>query len=367
MFDDLAEVGDPALIAAMDTAARAEASAAARRLASIAELVVRHANGPTDSAHWSCDNWDFIASQVAAALTISHNLASHQMYLALALRNRLPAIAGLFAQGRLSLRLVTTIIWRTDNITNPAILRVVDAALANDATSYGPQSVAKTERAIDDIIERWDPAAVRRSQAKAADRQVIVDSAEQNSGTVTIWGSLLPADAMLLDRRLQDMAHQVCRDDPRTVAQRRADALGTLAADGTRLACQCPHTDCPARADTDPRAAAVVIHVVAEPAPPAGEPARPGGQIIGGPRVPAIQLAALAATGARIAPLNCYTDADLAPAPGYRPPAAMDRFIRCRDMTCRFPGCNRPADQTDIDHTIAYPYGPTHPSKLKCC
>ena len=29
--------------------------------------------------------------------------------------------------------------------------------------------------------------------------------------------------------------------------------------------------------------------------------------------------------------------------------------IRCRDMTCRFPGCDRPAEFTDIDHTIPYP------------
>jgi hypothetical protein len=34
-------------------------------------------------------------------------------------------------------------------------------------------------------------------------------------------------------------------------------------------------------------------------------------------------------------------------------------------MTCRFPGCDAPAEHCDIDHTIAYPAGPTHPSNLK--
>jgi hypothetical protein len=32
------------------------------------------------------------------------------------------------------------------------------------------------------------------------------------------------------------MAHQVCEDDPRTLGQRRADALGTLGAGSTVLA-----------------------------------------------------------------------------------------------------------------------------------
>ena len=35
-------------------------------------------------------------------------------------------------------------------------------------------------------------------------------------------------------------------------------------------------------------------------------------------------------------------------------------------MTCRFPGCNEPADVCDLDHTIAYPIGPTCASNLKC-
>jgi len=50
----------------------------------------------------------------------------------------------------------------------------------------------------------------------------------------------------------------------------------------------------------------------------------------------------------------------------YRPSAAIQRFVRCRDLTCRFPGCTAPAEMCDIDHAIAYPTGPTHPSNLRC-
>ncbi|WP_156766797.1 DUF222 domain-containing protein, partial [Mycobacterium sp. E2327] len=74
MFDSQAPDAD--VVDAITDGARAEAAAAARRLAAIAELVTRRADGATDRAHWSCDNWDAIAAEVAAAQGISHALAS---------------------------------------------------------------------------------------------------------------------------------------------------------------------------------------------------------------------------------------------------------------------------------------------------
>jgi hypothetical protein len=51
---------------------------------------------------------------------------------------------------------------------------------------------------------------------------------------------------------------------------------------------------------------------------------------------------------------------------GYTPSRTTAEFVRCRDLTCRFPGCDKPAQFCDLDHTVAYPVGPTHPSNLKC-
>ncbi|HEY9388275.1 MAG TPA: HNH endonuclease signature motif containing protein, partial [Mycobacteriales bacterium] len=48
----------------------------------------------------------------------------------------------------------------------------------------------------------------------------------------------------------------------------------------------------------------------------------------------------------------------------YRPPAALDDFVRARDHTCRFPGCQRSAQHGDLDHTIPWPKGPTTPGNL---
>lgn len=264
MFYSLREVGAAELVTAIGTAARAEARAAAQRLAAIGELVARQARGDATYGRWSCDNWDAVAAQVAAALNLSHSAASGQMYLAVALRNRLPKIGSLLAQGVIDVRLAAAITWHTTLITDPTALALVDAALAADAHCYGPLSVPKTAAAIDAIVERHDPAAVRRHRVGARGRDVVINAADQNSGTADFWGSLLAHDAALLDKRLNTMARDICPEDPRTMPQRRADALGTLAAGGGQLSCSCGSAHCPT-SGPDRRAASIVVHVLAHP------------------------------------------------------------------------------------------------------
>ena len=48
----------------------------------------------------------------------------------------------------------------------------------------------------------------------------------------------------------------------------------------------------------------------------------------------------------------------------YRPPTRLDRYVRHRDQTCRWPGCTTPADRCDLDHTQPYPTGPTNDDNL---
>lgn len=49
----------------------------------------------------------------------------------------------------------------------------------------------------------------------------------------------------------------------------------------------------------------------------------------------------------------------------YRPSRRLDRTIRSRDVTCRFPGCRRAATGgSDLDHTVPWPAGPTAATNL---
>ena len=50
----------------------------------------------------------------------------------------------------------------------------------------------------------------------------------------------------------------------------------------------------------------------------------------------------------------------------YRPSDELAEFVRMRDLFCRFPGCDVPADRCDLDHARPWPYGPTHASNLNC-
>ncbi len=75
------------------------------------------------------------------------------------------------------------------------------------------------------------------------------------------------------------------------------------------------------------------------------------------------RLSELIRDGAKVRPIKMPGDD---PEPRYKPSADLAEFVRRRDLFCRAPGCDVPADRCDIDHTIPYPIGPTHASNLKC-
>ena len=53
------------------------------------------------------------------------------------------------------------------------------------------------------------------------------------------------------------------------------------------------------------------------------------------------------------------------PTDGYRPSAALDRWVRARDRRCRFPGCRRRVPRGgELDHDRPYPLGPTSAGNL---
>ena len=107
----------------------------------------------------------------------------------------------------------------------------------------------------------------------------------------------------------------------------------------------------------------MVIHVVAEQATLEGRSDKPGYLHGMGSLINAELLRDLAAQ-ARVTPLVA---GDAAPEPRYRPSAALADFVRARDLTCRAPGCNRPAVVCDLDHTVPYSEGgATHASNIKC-
>jgi hypothetical protein len=172
---------------------------------------------------------------------------------------------------------------------------------------------------------------------------------------------LASTDATVLDERLDRLAATVCPEDPRTVEQRRADALGALAVGLDRLACRCNTAECPA--GEPPANTAVVIHVVAEQSTIEGRSQTPA-YLMGANTLISAEMVAELAKDARQRPL--IVPAQACAEAGYRPSRALAEFVRARDLTCRAPRCDRPATHCDLDHTIPWPAGPTHAGNLAC-
>jgi hypothetical protein len=372
MFESLTGVTDGASGADGVAAwARVENAACARRLAMTADMLEarRSADGSAEREQWCVDNWDAVAAEVAAAQNVSLGVASHQLMVAWALREHLPRVAEVFAAGQISYRMVNAMVYRTALIRDPQARAKVDTELAAAAVEWGSLSVAKVEAAIDYWVDRYDPDAVRRVELSARGRHVDVVDEKSGSGLSCVEGQLFSHDAAALDQRLDAMARGVCEADPRTVEQRRADALGALAHGGDRLGCLCGAPDCAAAA-TGP--STVVVNVIAEEKsladdtavqldgasppgpttaelremtlaealaqPPGTGPAKTNPAVVmGGGMLPAPLLAAKLANTATIRPV--IHPGDSPPEPRYTPSAGLARFVRCRDMTCRFPRC----------------------------
>ena len=333
-----------------------------------------------------------------------------------------------------------TIEYRTALVTDDEAIARLDVLLADHVSRVGATIGAQAEQAIDAIVDQIDPGALRRSRKTTCNRDVQFGSPSDEAGYTSMWARLYGPDAVVLEQRVEQMVRSVCEDDPRTLGERRSEALPAIAAGFNELACQCGSADCAAAARNDSRPATAVVHVVAEAAtveaarsetvggtppdtgpdsgddapdsedaprapaakaqpaandaapppalcrepdadhavvPPAFSPQpatestalspaccpAPPAFVIGGGVLPAPLLAA---TLERATMREIRHPGDAPPEPRYAPSRALADFVRCRDLTCRWPGCDKPAYGCDVDHTVPYPIGPTHASNIKC-
>lgn len=383
----LSALSEAELIDAATGYARASAVAEARKAAVVAELHDRLCSeAAATHPFWVCDDCDALAAALSCALTVNHGRALSQIEVATAMRHRFPNVGAKFLAGDIPLSTVMSIIARTELVTDERALARLDSNLAERAVAWGPLTKYSLEKALDVWVDRFDPDAVKRTRSSSRGCFFGVGSNSDNAdGTTTVQGRVSNADAAIIEQRIAAMARGVCEDDPRTLDQRRSAALGAIHAGSTFLACACDNPDCTAKID-DGRGSSVVVHVIAEqesvdaPRDPllhgehvdepsadlvsADEPRRKAALIPGARNaiLPPAMLAELIALGATIRVVGDPARTE----EHYRPSTALQRFLRTRDLTCRFPGCDRPASAADIDHTTAWPCGATHAANCKC-
>lgn len=242
MFDsgEAEAMGDAELIEALRRAHGAAAFAQAAEITAIREVYRRHRAGNAEPGPGGIRAGEFAAAEVAVAVQVSEAVAAALIDIGLAL-DSLPQTRLAFAAGRIDLSRVQVITEAMRGLARE-VREALEPKLIEAATRSDPGRLRQTARRW---VIRLDPEGEqRRREARESDRDVRIRAVHDG---MAVFDGLLPAaGAQTVAMRLREMSLQVCEDDPRTMPQRRADALVALA-DGTgRLRCGCTHgKNCP--------------------------------------------------------------------------------------------------------------------------
>lgn len=344
----------------------------ARRLAAIAELlgqrIAEVEEVDPDPGYMMVTGFARTTAEVSAAMNMSPMATRQLVGQAEDLDSRLPKVGRLLAEGKTDWRTVQLVISRTEFVDSDVIAKL-DKSLARQIGRWDCWSRRRIINKVDAAVRSVDPDAVKdRRVAAYHDRNIGVTG--QPDGMAKVHGTLPATAAAAFDKRLSQLAMSVCAKDPRTVKQRRADAVTALM-EGQRLPCACGTPDCPANTTEVPAppVARPVINVIASECTLTGESDQPG-YVEGFGVVDADQVRELAVDASwRMVDRPQVTPEE---ALRYHPSAAVERWVRFRDLTCRFPGCDRPAAHCDLDHTVPFNHddpaagGLTVPWNLAC-
>ena len=132
VFDDLvASTAGAHGASAVQGWARVENAACARRLAAMVAMLEEAyaADGSAEREQWCLDNWDAVSAHIGAAQHITSGVASGLLLVAVALHDRLPKVAAVFADGLIDYRTVRTLVTRSLLVLDPDARRRLDSAL----------------------------------------------------------------------------------------------------------------------------------------------------------------------------------------------------------------------------------------------
>ncbi|WP_433658093.1 DUF222 domain-containing protein [Nocardia sp. CA-128927] len=346
---DFQAMSDEGLIDALRTAHGASAAAQAAEVFAVRELYRRHRAASAEPGPGGVRAGEFAATEAAVALQVDEGSAAAMIDVGLALEDWLPRTRAEFAAGRVDLAKVRVIIDSTRAVDRGA-LSELEPRLLETAERTTPVRLRQAARRW---AARLDPGGAQRRRERRQDDRDVRIRAMQDS--MAVFDGLLPAPgAQTVAMRLREMSLQVCASDPRTMPQRRADALVALADGSGQLRCACGRgARCPKKDVAEaPRRPLIQIGI-------------PADTLLGMQDAPAFlagygpidaALARILAEHARfqVIPERPEADDQVAAEQVARSAAPrLDREVRALDGMCRFPGCTIPAAESELDPSRA--------------
>ncbi|GAA1908398.1 HNH endonuclease signature motif containing protein [Williamsia serinedens] len=345
---------------------------------------MEHFAGRDPRAEFGPDGMERATAEVGAVLNVPAAKAREIITAGDTARYRLVFTGQALAVGRIDLAGFLLICTRTKLVVDPELVKILDTHIAQALFDRPPLSRARLGAMVDAIVAMVDPdALLRRKERAAADRDVTIRPDRFQPGASRVSASLPITDAAAIDARLTAMAASVHSGDPRTRAQRRADALTALAAGVDHLTCGCATCTGPTDTEID-----VDVDAPVDPAPaveqPAPQPIAPPvtaaqpffhivvnlstvlglddqpGYLDGRGIIDADTMRALLADAEREFlrrddPARAATSAST-----YVPSKKLQALVRAGELCCTFPGCSAPAWSVDLDHTDPFDHRDPH-------
>ncbi|HKS49739.1 MAG TPA: DUF222 domain-containing protein [Amycolatopsis sp.] len=325
-----------------------ETMAAARRAACQADAIQARAIARLNQIR---GHTRWVADEVALELSLTRQMAQARVELATSLTTRLPKLLAAMANGETDLFTAKKVHEVTAPLTDDQC-RQVDQKIAGRIAGRDPGSVrAIARRATHDV----DPEGyAERAKKRRKDRKVRL--IHENDTMASLWAYLPAEIATAVYARIDTIARKLKnKDEQRTLDELRADVfadllLGKLGGFARIL----------------PQ---IFIHV---PLGAALNVSDEGCELAGHGTIPADIARDIMQN-----PASVWRKVTCDPVSGavldvgrsrYRPPAALNDFVRVRDRECRFPGCHRPAQRCEADHNRDYGRGKEgHTSHCNLC
>ncbi|HYI32868.1 MAG TPA: DUF222 domain-containing protein [Glaciibacter sp.] len=312
----------------------------ARELSEAVERLTR----PADAQTWSptVAARHVIVSELAAALRLPERTAESLLGESRMLMTELPRTLAALSAGEISYRHAQRLIDHASSLP-VEVRRDFETAVLPAAKSL---PVGKFNDTARKIRERTHPESIQvRHVRSIEDREVWVQNGRDGMASLTLHTAA--ADVHAAFSRVGNLAASMQgMGEDRTLTQIRADALTDLLISGVTA------DGLGAGVQANVQLTVPVMSLLGH----SDEPAMLEGY---GP-IDMDTARRLAGTAPSFTRILTHPETGCVLSVGkdhYKIPKDLRRWLRVRDETCRFPGCNRPAVRSDIDHGIDWQYG----------